>query len=49
MVKSLNKENLSYQIWFIMPELIINLNLGNADIVIKEQTEQSESVRHLIT
>ncbi len=32
-----------YQIWLIMSQKIITLNLANAYIVIKEQTEQSES------
>ena len=35
--------------WFIMPQKIINLTMVNADIEIKEQTEYSESMRHLIT
>ena len=38
-----------YQLWFIMPQKIINLTMVNADIEIKEQTEYSESMRHLIT
>ena len=38
-----------YQLWFIMPQKIINLTMVNADIEIKEQTEQSESMRHFIT
>jgi len=32
-----------------MPQKIIKLTMVNADIVIKEQTEHRESVRHLIT
>ena len=38
-----------YQLCFIMPQKIIQLTKVNADIVIKEQTEYNESVRHLIT
>ena len=36
-------------LWFIMPQKIIKLTMVNADIEIKEQTEYSESMRHLIT
>jgi len=38
-----------YQLWFIMPQKIINYTMVNADIEIKEQTERSESMRHFIT
>ena len=41
--------NKLYQIWVIMPQKIINPKMVNADIVIKEQTKRSKSVRHLIT
>jgi len=38
-----------YQLWITMSQKIINLTMVNADIEIKEQTERSESMRHLIT
>jgi hypothetical protein len=41
--------SLLYQLWFIMPQKIINLTMVNADIVMMEQTEHSESMRHFIT
>jgi len=38
-----NKNNIQtyilYQLWFIMPQKIINPTMVNADIVIKEQAE----------
>jgi hypothetical protein len=38
-----------YHFWFVMPQKIINLKMVNADIIIKKQTERSDSMRYFIT